>query len=218
MLNLGIFENQTIDEELLNAFQNNEYEVNIISEKKQIEEVDGVIFPLTKKEELPTLVNYLLNCQKKSATFIWIFSIIDLDVEKDILMSLGVNDVVIGKEKSSYLFLLVKNTFSRLSNVNLKKKNLGNQSFMNYKNQSVWINNSEQILTKKEFQLLNLLYENKSNCVLYETLMERLWPNSSIDELYNLTNTMFHLRKKMKHSENVVIRTVRSKGYMLIMI
>jgi len=213
---LGILEERTIEGELLDAFQNDGYEIAFIGKKEQLAQVDGVVLPLTKKEELPPLVDWLLACQKTPSVFVWVFSTISLDVEQDILMSLGANDVVTNEEQLPRLSLVVKNTFFRLNHTPLSKKEPQERLLLNPKNQSIWINHTEQELTRKEYQLLNLLYEHRGTCVLYETLIAELWPHSKSQELYNLTNTIFHLRGKMKHSEELVIKTIRSKGYMLI--
>lgn len=216
MATLGILEERVTEEALLNAFQNDGYTIEFIEKKEQLNQVDGVVLPLTKKEEFPPLVEWLLACQKRPSVFVWVFSTINLDVEQEILMSLGANDVVTNEAQLPRLSLLVKNTFFRLSHTNATRKEPDEQLLLNPKNQSVWINQAEQILTRKEYQLLDLLYEHRGNCVLYETLIATLWPNSPNYELYNLTNTIFHLREKIKTSEELAIRTIRSKGYMLL--
>lgn len=216
MATLGILEERTIQKELVEAFQKDEHVIEIIEKKEQLHQVDGVVLPLTKKEEFPPLIDWLLACQKTPSVFVWVFSTISLDMEQDILMSLGANDVVTHETQLSRLSLLVKNTFLRLDHTNTIKKIPANQEVLNMKNQSIQINQVEHTLTRKEYQLLDLLYEHRGSCVTYDSLLAALWPNTLKRELYKLTNIVFHLREKLKGSEEFVIKTIRSKGYMLL--
>lgn len=215
MTRLGFLEKKKIDKELLNILKNDGYEVNLISKNEQLIELDGIVLFINHVEDFPNTVEWLLACQKIPSLFVWVVSTIDLNVEKDIVISLGANGVFSKKDSLSRISLLISNSLSRLeyfkSITNVSKDDL----LLNPSNQSVKVNQFEQPLTRKEYQLLNLLYENRDECVSYQKLIMMLWPNSRNLKLYNLTNTIFHLREKIKNSEHFTIKTIRSKGYML---
>src|SRR5262245_39818971 len=69
-------------------------------------------------------------------------------------------------------------------------------------------------LTPKAFELLSVLVENSERVVEKSELMERVWPDSFVEES-NLTQSVFMLRKALGDtpSEHRYIVTVPGRGY-----
>lgn len=71
-------------------------------------------------------------------------------------------------------------------------------------------------LTKNEFRILQLLYENKGAAVSRERIMQRLWESDSFIDDNTLTVNMTRLRRKLE--EGGVVRFIATKkglGYLL---
>lgn len=81
----------------------------------------------------------------------------------------------------------------------------------------------EVSLTKLEFQTISFLQENIGKAMSYEEIYQAVWQEKHTgspleNRQYRISNLIFHLRKKMEIN-NVhpnYIKTVRSKGYMLM--
>lgn len=216
MLTLGILGiDSAMYQTLEKKFKSEVYKLIKVEKKKQLEQIDGLILSMDEKKQMSIIIDWLLTCQKTPSVFVWIFSTIPLDYEEDVLLGLGANDVVMTKSRESNLVQVVKNTFSRLEYSNKTQKRSIDHQIINDTNQSILVNGMEQPLTRKEFQIFSLLYEHKNMSLSYENLLNRLWPNADENELYRIANIVFHLRKKIKDSDEYAIKTVRSKGYML---
>ncbi len=89
---------------------------------------------------------------------------------------------------------------------------------LNPANRDVLMNGTKLDLTKKEFDILNLLFQYAGNVVDRETIRKSLWPNQSI---YKWSRTIDvhiqHLRAKLEaNPENpLYIVTVQGVGYKL---
>ncbi|EOH92494.1 hypothetical protein UAW_03014 [Enterococcus haemoperoxidus ATCC BAA-382] len=87
-------------------------------------------------------------------------------------------------------------------------------------NLSVVIDGEEEIiLTRKEFQAMELLYNNPCRAIPYEEFKEKMWnpEQNEPEKNYRIANVVFHLRNKIEQNpmNPRFIKTVRSKGYML---
>lgn len=71
-------------------------------------------------------------------------------------------------------------------------------------------------LTKNEFKIIQLLYENIGKIVSRELIMKRLWDNECFVDDNTLTVNMNRLRKKLEEAsiENF-IQTKKGMGYMI---
>lgn len=71
-------------------------------------------------------------------------------------------------------------------------------------------------LTKNEFRILQLLFENAGKTVAREAIMKRLWDNDCFVDDNTLTVNMTRLRKKLEMAcEDVLIHTKKGIGYIL---
>lgn len=195
-----------------------------IKKKNQIEDLDGVVIFFREKNDLELVIEWLLICQEKKDIFIWIFSDANLDIDTNILMKLGANFVLFGEKKFNQLESSIQNTFAKLNFLIKKVKfdeedSLKETNIVNAMNQSVVVNGIEVGLTKKEFIVFNILFENKDNCISYSEIYEKVWPSNVANDIekykYLVTNTIFHLRSKLDVFKNINIRTIRSRGYIL---
>lgn len=192
----------------------NDYSMAVISEKKEMDEIDGLIIPMTSRIQLTAVIDWLIACQTQRKIFIWVFSKESLENEEIILRQLGANEIITKEENLLSLFLSIKNMEAWLDQ---KQVSTGAQleGLLNSQNQTVVVNGAVRSLTRKEYLLLKTLYENEGNVVSYTELMTLAWPNNPEEHMYRLMNTMFHLRKKVNDSNDFNISNVRSRGYVL---
>ncbi|MBO0423069.1 winged helix-turn-helix domain-containing protein [Enterococcus plantarum] len=216
MLTLGILEINSSKHQLLEQqLESQTYRVVKVENKDQLNQIDGLILSMDKKEQMNLVIDWLLLCQKSPSVFVWVFSTIPLDYEENILFTLGANGVVMTKDEMHYLTHLVNNTFNRLERSSINPEDQSMNQVINEKNQTVLVNGVEQALTKKEYLLFSLLYEHSGTTLLYEELMEKIWLNQPKENIFLLANSVFRLRNKLNGSNDFEIKTIRSKGYML---
>ncbi|PZL77519.1 hypothetical protein CI088_01580 [Enterococcus plantarum] len=218
MLTLGIHSTQErIFEQVVHYFRTEPYQISKVETKEQLISIDGLLLSIETKEDFTKVVEWLLACQNIPTVFVWVFSAISLDFEEDILLELGVNNIIMTEKRVPLLLKIIKNTFQRLRQTDVVKRDLISSPLLNEKNQSILVNEEEQSLTRKEFQLLQLLYENRDTTVSYKQLIKQIWPSEDQTGTYRLSNIVFHIRKKIKENDVFMIKTVRSKGYMFVM-
>ena len=71
-------------------------------------------------------------------------------------------------------------------------------------------------LTKNEFRILQLLFENAGKTVSREAIMKRLWDNDCFVDDNTLTVNMTRLRKKLEAAgAGQVIHTKKGLGYII---
>ena len=71
-------------------------------------------------------------------------------------------------------------------------------------------------LTKNEFRILEMLFENKGRVVYRDELMKRLWDNACFVDDNTLTVNMTRLRNKLEElGLKELIETKRGQGYIL---
>ncbi len=83
-------------------------------------------------------------------------------------------------------------------------------------NTNLQIGNQKVELTKNEFRMLELLFENKGRVVSREELMKRLWDNACFVDDNTLTVNMTRLRKKLEEvGVSSLITTKKGIGYLI---
>lgn len=192
------------------------FDLSEVMEKRQLAELDGLILPMDKKEQLSTVIDWLLASQDIPNLFIWVFSIEKIETEEDILRKLGVNEVIEGGRYLSRLFLSVQNTMNKVSSLISEEQPTDQSNLLDTKNQGIYVADNRSIgLTRIEYTILSALVENVENVLTYEELMAIGWPNNTTKGNYRLANLIFHLRKKVEKNDHYTIRNYRSKGYLL---
>lgn len=79
---------------------------------------------------------------------------------------------------------------------------------------SFWREDERIAVTQKPLELLTLLLENPNRVVTREEIIERIWPDTYVDE-NNLSVTVSMLRKSLGPDANILIETIPRKGYRL---
>ena len=81
---------------------------------------------------------------------------------------------------------------------------------------SLLVNGEKLELTKNEFRILQLLFENAGQTVSREAIMKRLWDNDCFVDDNTLTVNMTRLRKKLESAgANLPINTKKGLGYQI---
>lgn len=87
---------------------------------------------------------------------------------------------------------------------------------LNLMNTELQVGSQKVVLTKNEFRMLELLFENKGCVVSREELMKRLWDNACFVDDNTLTVNMTRLRKKLEEAGVTgLITTKKGIGYLL---
>lgn len=87
---------------------------------------------------------------------------------------------------------------------------------LNLSDASVTINNNRIELTKNEFKIINLLFDNKGKIVTREEIMKNLWNSDCFVDDNTLTVNMNRLRKKLSEAGiDNFITTKKGIGYIL---
>ena len=81
---------------------------------------------------------------------------------------------------------------------------------------SLLVNGQKLELTKNEFRILQLLFENAGQTVSREAIMKRLWDNDCFVDDNTLTVNMTRLRKKLEGADATLpIHTKKGLGYQI---
>ncbi|WP_348921442.1 winged helix-turn-helix domain-containing protein [Enterococcus rotai] len=216
---LGVLQDRENEKESI-QFQNRntEYKWVNLKDKKEGTDylgLDGFLFHVGGKIDFKKVCEWILYLKQNTQLLIWVITEQEDKQETMIYFQLGASGVFV--EKDENWMLAVNNTISSkkvLAEIKSQPLKLDD------KNQSVLIDgNREEPLTRKEYELMEILYTNANKAVSYEKLQKLLWKDGSVEEeqLYRIANIVFHLREKLgdTHEKKRFIQTVRSKGYRL---
>ena len=86
---------------------------------------------------------------------------------------------------------------------------------MDIKTHSVKVDNQQLSLSKKEFDILYMLYSNPQVAFTKEQIYEAVWHEASNGYCHAVENTIFQIRKKIKvySAQHDFIKTVVGYGY-----
>ncbi len=89
-------------------------------------------------------------------------------------------------------------------------------AILNLTDASLLVNREKLELTKNEFKILQLLFENAGQPVSREAIMKRLWDNDCFVDDNTLTVNMTRLRKKLEGAgADLPIQTKKGLGYQI---
>ena len=134
--------------------------------------------------------------------------IISATVELDIIKEsydFGCNDYL----KKPFFIDELEIKVERLCKISDDKIQFDNNSYFNYKDSLVIINNEDHRLTKKERLLLNLFLTKKNQVVSYEAIENYVWEGSFVS-LESIRSLVRRLRKVLSQD---YIETVVDTGY-----
>lgn len=87
---------------------------------------------------------------------------------------------------------------------------------LNMTDASLQANGQKVDLTRNEFRILQLLFENSGEIVSREAIMKRLWDNDCFVDDNTLTVNMTRLRKKLEAAgAGMLLHTKKGIGYMI---
>lgn len=192
-----------------------------------LENVHGVIIQNSCLEKSDSLFELVVDIKNNFSVPIWIYSKKNSMTNKLINLKLGVLGDIDDSTSVTELLITISNTLKHI----YKKNNNSNFSKVdNEKKETLFelvpTNNSlkiaegeEIVLTRLEYQFTSLLLSKPNEVFTYQQIAEHVWDSEELHEqkIYRVTNLSFHLRLKLKHHNfnHKVIKTVRSRGYMV---
>ncbi|MBP1047878.1 response regulator transcription factor [Enterococcus sp. BWM-S5] len=229
MYNIGInLVNEKFENTYVNTINKSECNLSLVDEKdieEVIDDLDGVVLKENTSQNIGEICELIIKIKKMSNSFIWIFCDEPVDVQKIIYLQLGADGIFTKDNSPEEMSLSMNNSLKRYQKINTiedicEEKEEGGLKLINHNLSVRPSGRSEEIpLTRLEFQLMRLLYENHSKGVSYKDIYEEIWqaPYENNKYKYKVANLVFHLRVKLENggAKPSIIRTVRSKGYML---
>ena len=145
-------------------------------------------------------------------------------LDNDLLtgFSVGADDYMTKPYKVAELLARVKALLSRSqsANVNHTKTSRINGFVINWQQRSITqaVNSDQVHLTKKEFDLLYLLFININNPLSREKILDQVWGEGVYVEERTVDNFISVIRKALNLNEpqKFFIRTIRGIGYSLV--
>ncbi|MBP1046738.1 response regulator transcription factor [Enterococcus sp. BWM-S5] len=196
--------------------------------EKGVSECDGVIICEDSAQDTARTCSILLKLKETSDVSVWVLSSNLQKVIKTVYLKLGALDVLLDDYEAEDLALIVSNSLNKIKTnqsceveepaVNDDDSSSTKGLRMIPRNHSVKIDGRKEIpLTRLEYKTMELLYRFQNNTVTYEELFESIWGEGFNNHNYRVANLIFHLRGKLEDDavNPMLIRTVRSKGYML---
>ncbi|MGX7244370.1 winged helix-turn-helix domain-containing protein [Enterococcus quebecensis] len=211
----------------MNFLKKKGWEVTLIERTDLISRETQVDAIIIEEEDMPTTCGWLIELTQNIKVPIYLLSKEDDSHANVVYLQLGAEVCFSYKIEPEELLITLNNLLARLNvnkqlvGNNLKKDNSG--PILDFvlvpNNLSVIIDGAEEIsLTKKEFQAMEILYNNPGRAISYEEFKETLWESETDieDKNYRIANTVFHLRSKIEQNTTKprFIKTIRSKGYM----
>ncbi|WP_321386777.1 winged helix-turn-helix domain-containing protein [uncultured Enterococcus sp.] len=228
MYNIGVnqlteeFEHTYIEE--LSNSKCNLFQVNSENMDTIINDLDGVFLKEDSAQNIGKICGMIVKIKEKSNPLIWVFSDEPSSIQKMVYLELGADGAFTVEDKPEVINLTIKNSLKRYQRINKNTKmNKSSQAVpgieLMFDTLSVRFDGyaTKIALTRLEFKLMQLLYDNYQKGVSYQRIHEYMWETSYNNNKYRVANLIFHLRTKFEKAgvDPMLIRTVRSQGYML---
>ncbi|MFA8344418.1 MAG: response regulator transcription factor [Rhodothermaceae bacterium] len=187
------------------------------SEKISVYEYDIVLVDLTLPDGSGLDLIRELKMEKKNTGIIIISAKNSLD-EKILGLELGADDYITKPFHLAELNARIKSVIRRRKFEGNNETRF-NEIFINHNDATVWVNNKQLKLTKKEYDLLIFFISNKNRVMTKEAIAEHLWQDNIdlSDSLYFVYTHIKNLRKKiLEKGGNDYIKTVYSVGYKFV--
>ena len=240
MYNIGIvLANEQAETTYQKQLSKKTHQVYKLSSQEALSEasnMDALIIEESSAMELKDTCELILEIRKNCNIIIWIFSKNISKTSKMVYLQLGADGVADQENEYEEAILQLSNVLKRVKvkseedtiQMNPDSTKTNSNSSCPFKlisnNLSVYIEGEAEIsLTKLEFQIISFLVSNKGNAVTYEEIYHNVWKDEFTNsedgnKQYRVSNLIFHLRKKLEvdTAKPKYIKTVRSKGYMLV--
>lgn len=217
MRKLGVLKMKNDGHTMVTDYLTNEHiAFSLINRPQREQSLDGLIVPLQTRNELYGVVKPMVAVQEQSASFIWVFSTEELTSERELLLELGVNDVVTTSEGLPDLTKIISNTFKRLDKrEELQSKRTASDFSINPISRECTIQGKTIHLATREYQVLTYLNDHLNEVIPYQELGEYLWSDKKKNYSFDVANIVHHLRGKLAFQSSCRIETIRSVGYTL---
>lgn len=212
--NIGLLINRALNEQ--------RYSLIEITDKKQIGTLDGLIINLEKSSDYVKAFQWLIDLKEEHSLFIWILSgENDSELTKlyPHLSKNSVIEIIRADQGFETLGIVIKNALNyknQLLNREKPKKECDSH-FLDESKLSLVVHDKIIALTRKEFKIIELLYENLDRVVTYDEINSAIYGTSTGESLekYRVANFIFHIRNKLKEQTYFEIEIIRTKGYLL---
>lgn len=201
---------------------------DVVELEESIENIDNLHAVIIREEEasdLSSICDLIFKIKKKSDCYIWISTATESSVGKLVYLRLGADAVFGANKESKEVVLIMENALSRIEKEKEENSSIeaayGKKDVfeLNPSNISVFMEGGKEVvLTKLEYQIVELLLKTPNTAVNYETIYQKIWRDDVLEnKQYRVANVVYHLRKKIEKNikQPEFIKTVRSKGYML---
>lgn len=139
------------------------------------------------------------------------------DLEKDILRgyNLGADDYITKPFSYSILQKKIEVILNRMNSVQSEKKYVDSHLEINFDSLTAFVDSCPTDFTPLEYQLLELLIENRKHILTRQRILDALWDSRGnyVDES-SLNSIICRIRNKIDTDEIHYIRTVYGTGYM----
>ncbi|EOL49874.1 helix-turn-helix domain-containing protein [Enterococcus caccae] len=193
-----------------------------VTEKSQIASLDGLVINLEQSSDYVKAFQWLIHLQEECSLFIWILCSEQNSELIRLYPHLSKNSVI---ELVSYdqgienLGTIIKNAINYKNHLlyQMGPKKEEHDHFLDASKLCLVVHETRITLTRKEFKIIELLYQNIEDVVTYHEINEVIYGNSTGEpiEKYRVANFIFHIRNKLKEQTYFEIEIVRTKGYIL---
>ncbi|WP_430607161.1 two-component system, OmpR family, response regulator VicR [Enterococcus sp. AZ170] len=237
MYNIGVvssnpeIENTTY----IKALKESEYNVHYLKEKHKWErqtcELDALIIEEEESDNQMSLIcESIIKIREQTSALVWVLSQNTDKSTRIVYLKLGADAIIDTSIDSEELVLLIKGHLKRYSEKKqrglkvyeetpLQESDVPKKIELVHSNFSVLLNGSQEVnLTKLEFRTIELLSNHVGQALTYEEIYKNVWDGGDEDKQYRVANIIYHLRRKIENEDhaNGYIKTIRSKGYMLM--
>ena len=218
-LRLTLIDNLEIDGyDVLSASTIAEAKIKIEQQSNTEQDIDLIVLDLM----LPDGSGYLL-CEdirkKDHNVMILMLTARTLDTDLQAGFKAGADDYLTKPYKVAELLLRVKALLRRKSTAIMDSDNaLINGFEINWQQHSISKHGHKVHLTKKEFDLLKLLFNNIGQPLSRDKILQEVWGDEVYVEERTVDNFISNIRKAfdLNETQNYFIKTVRSVGYALM--
>ncbi|MBO0466863.1 response regulator transcription factor [Enterococcus plantarum] len=238
MYNVGIIsaDNKVEDCTYVDALEESECTVHYLQDKQKwlvsVEQLDALIIEETEMDnQIGKICESIITIREQSSALIWIMSKNADKSTRIVYMKLGADGIINKTIDSDELSLFIQNNLNRYvksatennfsPDRSFKGKNVGKKKKIELipSNFSVLLSGKIEVsLTQLEFRTIELLSNHPSQALTYEEIYQYVWNGSARDKRYRVANIIYHLRQKIANGDSSTqyIKTIRSKGYMLL--
>ncbi|MGC6769779.1 winged helix-turn-helix domain-containing protein [Enterococcus sp. LJL51] len=236
-MNLGVI---TLSADISDKYVENlkKNQINVVSLTDEnfntyINSLDAVVIRENPAEDVSNTCSLLLKLKEYSGIFVWVFSSDSAKIMRSVYLQLGAVGIIPEDSDSEEFRLTITNSLYRKQEHPDNNEGKRTEKSVSVtptsdktlelipRNFSINVKGKGEIpLTRLEYHAMETLYKYINSAVTYKELYEEVW-DGEFDEKnsnYKVANLIFHLREKLegKSTPFVYIKTVRSKGYMLV--